>query len=83
MVEWLSWLPNNSGFINYNVLDTLKDSPSIPLSLKILYQRIHEFVGGSTEPPPFDKVVGSKRLKSGRAKFSKVERVDNFQKNVQ
>ena len=33
---------------------------------------------GLSEPLPIDKVVGSKRLKSGRAKFSKVERVDNF-----
>ena len=23
VIEWFSWLPNNSGFISYNVLDTL------------------------------------------------------------
>ena len=81
MVEWLSWLPNNSGFISYNVLETLKDSPSTSPSLKILHQRDHELVG-SSEPPPFDKVVGSKRFKSGRAKISKIEKVDNLYKNV-
>ena len=32
---------------------------------------------------PLDNVVGSKRLKSGKVKFSRVEGVDNFQKNVQ
>ena len=27
VIEWLSWLPNNSGFIShvYNILDTLTD----------------------------------------------------------
>ena len=78
MVEWLSWFSNNSGFISYNVFDTLKDNPIIPSRLKILHQRIHELEGRSSEPLPSKKVVGSKRLNSGRAKFSKVKRVDNF-----
>ena len=47
VIEWLSWLPNISGFINYNVLDTLTDSCSTPPSLKILWQRVHELVGGA------------------------------------
>ena len=32
VIEWLPWLPNNSDFINYNILETLKDSPSTPPS---------------------------------------------------
>ena len=79
VIEWLSWLPNNSGFIsiNYNVLDTLTDICSTPLGLNILQQRVHEFVGGCSDSP-VDNFVGSKRLQSGRVKFSKVEGVDNF-----
>ena len=82
MIEWLSWLPNNSGFINYNVLDTLTDTCSTPPSLKILQQRVHELVGGALTspppPPPLYNVVGNKRFKSGRVEFSNVEGVDNF-----
>ena len=70
MIEWLPWLPNNSGFMNYNVLETLTDSCSTPPTLKILHN-----------------VVGKKRYKSGRVKFSNVEGVDNsgntFNKFVQ
>ena len=69
---------NNSGFINYNVSETLKDSSSTPPSLKILHHRVHELVGGPLNPLPSTKLRGAERLKSGRAKFSKVERVDNF-----
>ena len=81
VIDWLSWLSNNSAFINYNVLDTLTDSCSTPLSLKILQQRVHELVEGCSDYP-VDNFVGSKRLKSGRVTFSKVDGVDNFWKNV-
>ena len=43
--------------------------------MKLLEQRVHELVGGSTEPPPpppLDNVVGSKRLRSGRVKVGRV-----------
>ena len=50
MIEWLLWLPSKSDFINFNILETLKNSPNGPLSLKFLEQRVHELVGGgSTE----------------------------------
>ena len=62
---------NNSAFINYNVFETLTDSCSTPLSLKILQQRIHELVGGCFDSP-VDNFVGSKSLKpslcTGRGK---------------
>ena len=64
VTEWLSWVPNNSGFINYNVLDTLTDICSTPL------------VGGCSDFP-VDNFVGSKRLQSGRVKLSKVQGFDN------
>ena len=67
VIEWLSWVPNNSGFINYNVSDTLADICSTPL----------ELVGGSSDFP-VDNFVGSKRFQSGRVKFSKVQGFDNF-----
>ena len=51
VIDWLSWLPNSSAFINYNVLDTLTDSCSTPLSLKILQQRVHELVAGCSDSP--------------------------------
>ena len=64
VVEWLSWLPYKSGFINSNILETSKDRPNTPPSLKLLEQRVHELVGGSTEtpPPPLDNVKGAKTL---------------------
>ena len=76
MIEWLLWLPNN-------VLDTLTDNCSTPPSLKILQQRVHELAGGGggrgySEPPFFYYVVGNKRFKSERVKFSKAEGADNF-----
>ena len=77
VIDWLSWLPNNSAFISYNVLGTLTDSCSTPLNLKILQQMVHKSVGGCSDSPD-DNFVASKRLKSGRVTFSKVERVDNF-----
>ena len=58
-VEWLSWLPYKSGFINSNILETSKDRPNTPPSLKFLKQRVHELVG-STEPSPLDNAVESK-----------------------
>ena len=51
VIEWLSWLPNKNGIINFNNLETLKDSPNTPPSLKLLEQRVHELVGRSTDPP--------------------------------
>ena len=44
MIEWLSWLPYKSSFINSNILETTKDRPTP--SLKLLEQRVHELVGG-------------------------------------
>ena len=76
VIEWLSWLPNSSGFISYNILDTLTDICSTSLGLKIWQQRVHELVRGCSDSP-VDNFVGSKRpckkLQSGRVKFSKVE----------
>ena len=45
MIEWLSWLPNDSDFINFNILEILKDSSNTLPSLKFLEQRVHELVG--------------------------------------
>ena len=68
VVEWLSWSPCTRDFINSTILETWKDIPNTLPSLKLLIQRVHELVGGSTvpPPPPLDNVVGSKRLRSGR-----------------
>ena len=66
-IEWLSWLPYKSGFINSNILETSKDRPNTPTSLKFLEQRVPELVGGPLNPPS-DNVVGSKRLRPGRVK---------------
>ena len=44
-------------------LETSKDRPNTPPSLRFSEQRVHEVVG---EIPPLDNVVGSKRLRSGR-----------------
>ena len=43
MIEWLSWLPNKSDFINFNIFASLKDSPNTPPSLKFLEQGVHEY----------------------------------------
>ena len=51
MVEWLSWLPRKSDFVNSTILETQKDIPDTPPSLKLLEQKVHELVGGSTEHP--------------------------------
>ena len=58
MIEWLSWLPYKSGFVNSNILETLKDRPNTPARLTLLEQRVHEL----------DNVVERKRLRSGRVK---------------
>ena len=68
MVEWLSWLPYKSSLINSNILETSKDRPNTPPSLKLLEQRVHELVGGGGGRTPLDNAVGSKRLRSGRVK---------------
>ena len=60
VVEWLSWLPYKSGFINSNILETSKDRPNTPPSLKLLEQRVHELV--PPPPPPLDNVKGAKTL---------------------
>ena len=64
MVEWLLWLPHKSGYINSNILETSKDRPNSPPSLKLLEQRVHELVGGRG---PLNNVLVNKRLRSGRA----------------
>ena len=63
--EWFLWLTYKSGVINCNILETSKDRPNTPPSLKLSEQRVHELVGGSTDPPPppLDNVVGSKALR--------------------
>ena len=50
-------------------METSKDRPNTPPSLKLLEQRVHELVGGggSTELP-LDNVVDSRELRSGRVK---------------
>ena len=45
VIEWLSWLPNKSDFINFNILETLKDSPNTPPSLKFLEQMVYHLAG--------------------------------------
>ena len=45
VIEWLSWLPYKSGFINSNILETSKDSPNTPPNLEFLEQRVNELVG--------------------------------------
>ena len=45
VIGWLSWLPKKSDFINFNILETLKDSPNTPPSLKLLEQIVHELIG--------------------------------------
>ena len=45
LIEWLSWLPNKSNVMNFDILETLKDSPNNPPSLEFLEQRAHELVG--------------------------------------
>ena len=53
VVDWLSWLPYKSGFINANILEALKlYRPNTAPSLKLLKQRVHELARGSTEPLP-------------------------------
>ena len=45
-------LPYKSELINSNILETLKDRPNTPPSLKLfIEQRVHELIGGSTDPP--------------------------------
>ena len=61
VVEWLSWLPYKSGFINSNILETSKDSPNTPLSLKLLEQRVYELVGGPLNTPPLRQRCGEQK----------------------
>ena len=62
MNEWLSWLPNKSGFTNSKILKIVKGSPNIPPSLKFLEQGVHELVRGLLNPLPLNNFVVSKRL---------------------
>ena len=74
VVEWLSWLPCKRDFINSTISETWNNIPNTLPSLKLLEQRVHELVGGSTEPsPPLDNIVGSKRLRSGRVNRRRVK----------
>ena len=50
LVEWLLQLPYKSGFINSDILETSKDRPNIPPSLKLFEQRVYELVGGPLTP---------------------------------
>ena len=68
VIEWLSWLPYKSSYINSNILETSKDRPKTSPNLNFLEQRVHELVGGPLIPLPLDNVVGSKRLRLGRVK---------------
>ena len=75
VVEWLSWLLYKSGFINSNILETSKDRPNTPLSLKLLEQRVHELVGGplnSASLPPQTTLWGAKSLNQEGLKSSLV-----------
>ena len=45
------------------------DIPNTLPSLKLLEQKVHQLVGGGGGGYPFDNVVGSKRLRSGRVKL--------------
>ena len=62
VIEWWSWLPDNSGFMNYNVLETSTNSCSTPPSLKIVQQRVHVFVGDALTPRPSTMLWGPKGL---------------------
>ena len=46
VVEWLSWLPYKSSFIDSNILEISNDRPNTPPSLKLLEQRAYGLVGG-------------------------------------
>ena len=50
VVKWLSWLLCERDFINPTILETYEDIPNTLPSLKVLEQRVHKLVGGSTEP---------------------------------
>ena len=58
LIEWLSWLPYESGFINSSILKTSKDRSNAIQSLKLLELRVHESVGGPLNTL-LDNVVGS------------------------
>ena len=60
MIQWLSWLPDKSSFNNSNILEILKDSANIPLSLTFLEQRVHELVKGPLPLSLLENVVGNK-----------------------
>ena len=69
VIEWLSLLPNNSGFISYNVLDTLTDTCSTPLGLKILQKRVHELVGGCSDSPIDNVLCGEQKASIRKGKI--------------
>ena len=52
VIERLWTLPYKRGFINSNILETWKDRPNTPPSLKVLKERIHKLVGVHWHPPP-------------------------------
>ena len=42
MVEWLSWLPYKSSFINSNILETSKDRPNTPTKFKVIRAKVYD-----------------------------------------
>ena len=62
VVEWMSWLPGKRDFINFTILEILKDIPNILPNLKLLEKRVHELVGGVHYPsPPLEKHCGKQK----------------------
>ena len=55
-------------FINFNFLETLKDSPNTPPRLKFLEQRVLELVGGGGGG--ISRQLCLKRLRSRRGKLN-------------
>ena len=66
VIEWLLWLPYKSRLVNFDIAETLKDSPNTPPSLKFFEQRFHKLRGGGGGLVSLDNVVGSKRRRRSR-----------------
>ena len=81
-IDWLSWLPYKSGFINSNILETLEDRPNTPQSLKFLEGRVHKLVGGPLNPSPQTTLWGAKGLDQEGLKYQRVKRTLPLQMNA-